>query len=94
MTVQELAKRDLKKAKINLAQAKTRKNTPLPDLENLEELCRLRGEILRTVGSNVIREIFDKINVIKKDYASGDINGNELYLQLYFLEKKYTEGTV
>ena len=37
-------------------------------------------------------EIFEKINAIKKEYASGDIDGNELYIRLYQLEKKYTEG--
>ena len=40
----------------------------------------------------VAREIFEKINELKKQYASGDIDGNTLYVQLYMLEKKYTEG--
>ena len=37
------------------------------------------------------REIFEEISQIKKDYASGDIDGNELYVRLYLLEKKCTE---
>ena len=37
------------------------------------------------------REIFAEINNIKKEYASGDIDGNELYIRLYMLEKKYME---
>ena len=37
------------------------------------------------------REIFEEIGQIKKEYASGDIDGNELYVRLYLLEKKYTE---
>lgn len=42
--------------------------------------------------SEVARQIFEEINAIKKEYASGDIDGNELYIRLYQLEKKYTEG--
>ena len=42
--------------------------------------------------SEIAREIFEEIDEIKKQYASGDINGNELYARLYLLEKKYTEG--
>ena len=42
--------------------------------------------------AEVAREIFEEINAIKKEYASGDIDGNELYIRLYQLEKKYTEG--
>lgn len=40
----------------------------------------------------VVRMVFDEINAIKKEYASGNIDGNEMYLRLYTLEKKYTEG--
>ena len=43
--------------------------------------------------SEVAREIFEEISQIKKEYASGDIDGNELYVRLYLLEKKYTGGT-
>ena len=42
--------------------------------------------------SEVAREIFEEINAIKKEYASGDIDGNELYIRLFRLEKKYLEG--
>lgn len=42
--------------------------------------------------SEVVREIFADINAIKKEYLSGDIDGNELYIRLYQLEKKYTES--
>ena len=42
--------------------------------------------------SEVAREIFDDINAIKKEYSSGNIDGNELFVRLYLLEKKYTEG--
>ena len=41
--------------------------------------------------SDFAREIFEEIEKIKKEYASGDIDGNELYVRLYLLEKKYTE---
>ena len=41
--------------------------------------------------SEVAREIFEGISQIKKEYASGDIDGNELYVRLYLLEKKYAE---
>ena len=42
--------------------------------------------------AEVAKQIFEEINAIKKEYASGDIDGNELYIRLYQLEKKYTEG--
>lgn len=42
--------------------------------------------------SEVAREIFKDINAIKKEYASGNIDENELYVRLYMLEKKYMEG--
>ena len=44
--------------------------------------------------SEVTREIFEEINAIKKEYSSGDIDGNELYIRLHMLEKKYTEGEI
>ena len=44
------------------------------------------------IRAEVAREIFGEINAIKKEYASGDIDGNELYVRLYLLEQKYTEG--
>lgn len=43
------------------------------------------------IKAEVAREIFAEINAIKQEYASGDIDGNELYVRLYMLEKKYTE---
>jgi hypothetical protein len=46
MTALELAKRDLKKAQTNLDLAKKRPNTPKDQLEHLEELYRLRKEIV------------------------------------------------
>lgn len=46
---------------------------------------------LANAKSEVAREIFAEINAIKKEYASGDIDGDELYVRLYMLEKKYTE---
>ena len=46
---------------------------------------------LENAKTEVAREIFGKINEIKKKYASGDIDGHELYVHLYLLEKKYTE---
>ena len=42
--------------------------------------------------AEVAREIFEEINAIKKEYASGDIDSNKLYIRLFQLEKKYTEG--
>ena len=43
--------------------------------------------------AELAREIFEEIAQIKKEYASGDIDGDTLYVRLYLLEKKYTEGT-
>lgn len=51
-----------------------------------------RERLIRKAKSEAAREIFEEINAIKKEYASGDIDGNELYIRLYQLEKKYTEG--
>ncbi len=48
-------------------------------------------ELYSNAKAEVAREIFEEINTIKKEYASGDIDGNELYVRLYMLEKKYTE---
>ena len=42
--------------------------------------------------SAVARAIFEEINEIKYQYANGLINGGDLYVKLYMLEKKYTEG--
>ena len=38
----------------------------------------------------VAKEIFEEIEEIKKEYTSGDIDGNELYVRLHLLKKKYT----
>ena len=43
-------------------------------------------------GAELAREIFEEIAQIKKEYASGDIDGNTLCAMLHLLEKKYTEG--
>ena len=48
--------------------------------------------VIERARDEVAREIFEEIEEIKKEYASGDIDGNELYVRLYLLEKKYTEG--
>ena len=37
--------------------------------------------------SEVAREIFEEIAQIKKEYASGDIDGDTLYVMLHLLEK-------
>ena len=38
------------------------------------------------------REIFEELNELKKQWASGDMNDDEFYKRLYLLKKKYTEG--
>ena len=43
--------------------------------------------------AELAREIFEEIAQIKKEYASGDIDGDTLYAMLHLLEKKYTEGS-
>lgn len=43
-------------------------------------------------SADVAREIFANINELKEQWASGDMNDDEFYKQLYKLEKKYTEG--
>ena len=47
MTAKELAEKDLFKARLNLAQAKERKNVDPVVIENLERKCALREEILK-----------------------------------------------
>ena len=52
----------------------------------------LKASILNgNARAKVAREIFEEIEEIKKEYASGDIDGNELYVRLHLLKKKYTE---
>ena len=71
---------------------------PTADVAPRAEVERLEAEkeaILKNYAEcmkDYAREIFEEINAIKKEYASGDIDGNELYIRLYHLEKKYTEG--
>ena len=60
---------------------------PRAEVENYAEWSGLKQ-----AKQDAAREIFAEINAIKKEYASGDIDGNELYVRLYMLEKKYTEG--
>lgn len=59
---------------------------PRAEVENYAEWSGLKQ-----AKQDVAREIFAEINAIKKEYASGDIDGNEMYVRLYMLEKKYTE---
>ena len=47
MTAKELAEKDLRKASLNLLQAKERKNVDPVEIENLERKCALREEILK-----------------------------------------------
>ena len=49
MTVEELVKRDFNKVKGNFERAKRKKNVPQFELEHLEELCKLRKEILERI---------------------------------------------
>jgi hypothetical protein len=103
MTVQELVERDLKKARINLEQAKARANTPLPEVEHLEELCRLRARIIElTKSTDVAREIFEEIEKILDRHSIsylkvGQICGEHYYdgvmqFDIAELRKKYTES--
>lgn len=57
-----------------------------------ELTMEMAQKALANAKAEVVREIFEEINTIKKEYASGDIDGNELYVRLYMLEKKYTEN--
>lgn len=49
MTILELAERDYRKAKINYLRAKQRPNTPPDELEHLEELRKLRYQMMEVV---------------------------------------------
>ena len=51
MTIYELAERDLRKAEHSLTMAKKRPNVPQAELEHIENLCRLRKEILEMIRS-------------------------------------------
>ena len=50
-----------------------------------------KPEVSVAPKGEVAREIFEEIEKIKKEYASGDIDENELYVRLHLLKKKYTE---
>ena len=54
------------------------------------EHCPYLDEIEKA-KAEVAREIFEEIGQIKREYTSGDIDGNELYVRLHLLKKKYTE---
>jgi hypothetical protein len=54
MSIYELAERDLRKAENSLAMAKKRPNVPAAELEHIENLCRLRKEILEIIKSEWI----------------------------------------
>lgn len=64
---------------------------PREEVETLKDNNEHLAVMLSEAKQDVAREIFAEINAIKKEYASGDIDGNELYVRLYMLEKKYTE---
>ena len=49
MTIQELANRDLRKARLTLKNAEKTANLPRAELEHTEELVRLREQILSLV---------------------------------------------
>ena len=72
-------------------------DVPAADVVPREEVETLKDNnehlvcMLLEAKQDVAREIFAEINAIKKEYAAGDIDGNELYIRLYMLEKKYTE---
>lgn len=46
MTIQELANRDLRKARLTLKNAEKTANLPRAELEHIRELVRLREQIL------------------------------------------------
>lgn len=73
----------------NCTSADKYENCKLTDLGY--EIAKLNVD-LDNAKSEVAREIFEEINAFKKEYSSGNIDGNELYVRLYLLEKKYTEG--
>jgi hypothetical protein len=52
------------------------------------------ADLVSHAKAEVAREIFEEIDAIKKEYARGNIDGNELYIHLYRLEKKYTEEQI
>lgn len=49
MTIYDLTERDLRRAKINLENAKKRPNVPAAELQHLEALCTLRKEIFEKI---------------------------------------------
>ena len=64
---------------------------PREEVETLKDNNEHLAVMLSEAKADVAREIFAEINAIKREYSSGDIDGNELYLRLYILENKYTE---
>ena len=51
----------------------------------------IKCESVKNAKAEVAREILEEIDTIKKEYASGDIDGKELFARLYMLEIKYTK---
>ncbi len=62
MTISELAERDLRKAEHSLVMAKKRPNVPEAELEHIEELCRLRKEILEIIKSTDVAPTSKRTN--------------------------------
>lgn len=58
----------------------------------LAKYIQSSADLVSHAKAEVAREIFEELDGIKKEFASGDINGSELFFRLYVLEKKYTEG--
>ena len=49
MTALELAERDLRKIELSLSQARRRYSIPRAELAHIEELCKLRKEIVEII---------------------------------------------
>lgn len=57
--------------------------------------CAIIADLLVSKGyrkaSEVANEMLEELANIRMQYASGDIDGDALYIELYTLEKKYKE---
>lgn len=65
------------------------KERPRSCAENEKEA---RPKNYAAIEKEVAKRIFAEINELRKQYARGDIDSNTLYVYLYAIEKKYTEG--
>lgn len=74
---------------------------PRAEVERLEQICnsyalqygtvRDQLPIIKRIGVDAAREIFEAIGAVMKAHSIGDIDDHTLYVYIHTLKEKYTE---